>query len=179
MSAPCRVPCGGVTGPYASPLITGERRPRADGQLGRTVVRAARPGALLESLTHRCEAHSDGSLEGSRSGVRCGFKPPLHTCDLLGSLRKEIIQTFLLTELIAPPTMADETELTIAGVTSLHEFPRGLAAKAVSVPQVVATVPWGGWCLWKSLAVGRRGDCTHPTSASYFRAVGILTSHSG
>jgi hypothetical protein len=52
----------------------------------------------------------------------------------LGSLSKELIETLLLTELIAPPTMTDETELTIAGVTSLHEFPRGLATKAVSLP---------------------------------------------
>jgi hypothetical protein len=51
--------------------------------------------------------------------------------DLLGSLYKEIIETLLLTELIAPPTMTDETELAIAGVTSLHESPRGSAAKMV------------------------------------------------
>ena len=61
-------------------------------------------------------------------------KPLFHACDLLGSLCKEIIETLLLTELIAPPTMTDETELAIAGVTSLHEFPRGSAAKVVSLP---------------------------------------------
>jgi len=54
--------------------------------------------------------------------------------DLFGSLYKEIIETLLLTELIAPPTMTDETELTIAGVTSVHESPRGSAAKMVSLP---------------------------------------------
>jgi hypothetical protein len=54
--------------------------------------------------------------------------------DLLGSLYKEIIETLLLTELIAPPTMTDETELAIAGATSLHESPRGSSAKMVSLP---------------------------------------------
>jgi hypothetical protein len=54
--------------------------------------------------------------------------------DLLGSLSKEIIETVLLTELIPPPTMTDETELAIAGVTSLHESPGGSAAKMVSLP---------------------------------------------
>jgi len=53
---------------------------------------------------------------------------------LLGSPYKEIIETLLLTELIAPPTMTDETELAIAGVTSVHESPRGSAAKMVSLP---------------------------------------------
>ena len=31
--------------------------------------------------------------------------------------------------------MTDETELTIAGVTSLHDFPRGLAANMVSLSE--------------------------------------------
>jgi hypothetical protein len=53
----------------------------------------------------------------------------------LGSLSKKLIEALLLTELIAPPTMTDETEPAIAGVTSLHEFPRGLAAKVVSLPE--------------------------------------------
>jgi len=48
--------------------------------------------------------------------------------------------------------MTDETELTIAAVTSFHESPRSLAAKAVSLPQVVTTVPQESWRLWKSLA---------------------------
>jgi hypothetical protein len=60
-------------------------------------------------------------------------KPLFHACNLLGSLRKEIIETLLLTEVIAPPTMTDETELTIAGVTSLHEIPRGLAGRLVTM----------------------------------------------
>jgi hypothetical protein len=70
-------------------------------------------------------------------------KPVFHACNLLGSLRKEIIQTFLLTEVIAPPTMTDETELTIAGVTSLHEFPRGMAAKVDSLPESSRNGPAG------------------------------------
>jgi hypothetical protein len=53
---------------------------------------------------------------------------------VLGSLSKEIIETVLLAELVAPPTMTDETELAIARVTSLHDSPRGLAAKIVSLP---------------------------------------------
>src|SRR3977135_1940025 len=62
-------------------------------------------------------------------------KPLFNTCDLLGSLSKEIIEALFLTELIAPPTMTDETEPTIAGVTFLHAFPRGLAANVVSLPE--------------------------------------------
>jgi len=53
-------------------------------------------------------------------------KPFFDPRDLLGSLSNEIIEAFLLTELIAPPTMTDETEPTITGMTSLHAFPREL-----------------------------------------------------
>jgi hypothetical protein len=53
-----------------------------------------------------------------------GTKPLFHALHLLGSLCKEIIETLLRTEMIAPPTMTDETELAIAGLTSLHNVPR-------------------------------------------------------
>jgi hypothetical protein len=53
-----------------------------------------------------------------------GTKPLFHALDLLGSLCKEIIETLLRTEMMAPPTMTDETELAIADVTSLHNVPR-------------------------------------------------------
>jgi hypothetical protein len=61
-------------------------------------------------------------------------KPLFHTPDLLGSLCKEIVETLLRTEMIAPPTMTDETELATAGVTSLHEIPRHWGSKVVSLP---------------------------------------------
>jgi len=64
-------------------------------------------------------------------------KPFFHTPNLLGSLCKEIIETLLLTEMIAPPTMTGETELAIASVTSLHEFPRGSAAKVALIAQLI------------------------------------------
>jgi len=41
----------------------------------------------------------------------------------MGSLGNEIIEAIFLTELVAPPTMTDETELAIAGLTSLHDSP--------------------------------------------------------
>jgi hypothetical protein len=50
-------------------------------------------------------------------------RPLFHAPDLQSSLCKKIIETLFLTEMIAPPTMTDETELAIADVTSLHEFP--------------------------------------------------------
>jgi hypothetical protein len=43
----------------------------------------------------------------------------------VSSLCKKVVETRLLTEMIAPPTMTDETELAIAGMTSLHGSPLG------------------------------------------------------
>jgi hypothetical protein len=76
-------------------------------------------------------------------------EPFLHPRDLLGSLSKELIETLLFAELIAPPTVTDETEPTIAGVTSLHEFPRGLAEGGL-VTMSRHNGRAGNWCLWKS-----------------------------
>jgi len=42
--------------------------------------------------------------------------------------------------MIAPPTMTGETELAIASVTSLHEFPRGSAAKVALIARRIRTI---------------------------------------
>jgi hypothetical protein len=75
-----------------------------------------------------------------------GSKPLFNACYLLGSLSKEIIEALFLTELVAPPTMTDETEPTIAGVTFLHAFPRGLAANVVSLPESSRNGPASKGC---------------------------------
>src|SRR6266545_3575029 len=73
------------------------------------------------------------------------------------SLCKEIIQTSLLTEVVAPPTMTDQTELTIAGVTSLHNFPPRLRSERGLVTTNRRSGPAGdSWCLWKSSAFSLR-----------------------
>jgi len=81
----------------------------------------------LALLRQRIVAAISHEREPRRFTIRCAMwsKAVFHTSVLMGALYEEIIQTFLLAELIAPPTMTDETEPTIAGVTSLHEFPRG------------------------------------------------------
>jgi hypothetical protein len=58
----------------------------------------------------------------------------------VSSFCKEISETLLLTEMIAPPTMTDETERAIAGVTSLHESPRRWAAKVALIAQSIGVI---------------------------------------
>jgi hypothetical protein len=48
-------------------------------------------------------------------------EPFFHARDLPRSHCKKVVKAFLLTELVAPPSVADETERSIATVTSSHD----------------------------------------------------------
>jgi hypothetical protein len=78
----------------------------------------------------------------------------LYAHDLLGSLCKEVFETFLPAELVTAPTVTDETKRTIVGVTSpwlfqvfdpvdlisrLITFDPSVAVESLKFPQTVIT----------------------------------------
>jgi hypothetical protein len=73
--------------------------------------------------THGASLRSTRIVQFPIFRVRCvrKTKPFSHASNLLRSHCKKIIQAFFLTESVTPPSVADETEGTIATVTSVHD----------------------------------------------------------